>query len=40
MISAMTTLLLLLILATVLAALVAWTRHDGLAAPHRTAWFD
>lgn len=40
MISAMTTALILLILIAVLGALVAWTRHDGMSAPRRTAWFD
>ena len=40
MISAMTIALVLLFLITTIAALAAWSRHDGLSSRPRTAWFD
>ena len=40
MISAMTTALILLLLIATLGVLLSWTRHDGLSAPRRAAWFD
>ena len=40
MITAMTTVLVLLLLIAALGALIAWVRHDGLSAHPRAAWFD